>query len=197
MRLACAVTTYESSSGPIIFRDGKLKENMKIMKKLFIIICLLANIVVLGACGDVEGAGESQPRVPRVEVESENYYVQIVQENINGVAFVYRWLDMETASKYVITLAWEKDAETTKTLDIEDKSILTYNGVRELLFTNRQIMEYMRTFGLDEKEAQLSITLEAFQADGTPITSEAAKASKTSEIDIILGPGVELNPDLE
>ena len=34
MRLACAVTTYESSSGPIIFRDGKLKENMKIMKKL-------------------------------------------------------------------------------------------------------------------------------------------------------------------
>ena len=33
MRLACAVTTYESSSGPIIFRDGKLKENMKIMKK--------------------------------------------------------------------------------------------------------------------------------------------------------------------
>lgn len=24
------------------------------MKKLFIIICLLANIVVLGACGDVE-----------------------------------------------------------------------------------------------------------------------------------------------
>ena len=165
------------------------------MKKLFIIICLLANIVVLGACGDVEGAGESQPRVPRVE--SENYYVQIVQENINGVAFVYRWLDMETASKYVITLAWEKDAETTKTLDIEDKSILTYNGVRELLFTNRQIMEYMRTFGLDEKEAQLSITLEAFQADGTPITSEAAKASKTSEIDIILGPGVELNPDLE
>ena len=166
---------------------------MKIMKKLFIIICLLANIVVLGACGDVEGAGEPQPRVPRVEVESENYYVQIVQENINGVAFVYRWLDMETASKYVITLAWEKDAETT----IEDKSILTYNGVRELLFTNRQIMEYMRTFGLDEKEAQLSITLEAFQADGTPITSEAAKASKTSEIDIILGPGVELNPDLE
>ena len=81
---------------------------------------------------------------------------------------------METASKYVITLAWEKDAETTKTLDIEDKSILTYNGVRELLFTNRQIMEYMRTFGLDEKEAQLSFTLEAFQADGTPITSEAA-----------------------
>ncbi len=164
------------------------------MKKLFIIICLLANIVVLGACGDVESAGEPQPRVPRVEVESENYYVQIVQENIDGVAFVYRWLDMDTASKYVITLEYEG---TTETLEIEDKSILTYNGVRELLFTNRQIMEYMRTFGLDGKEAQLSITLEAFQADGTPITSETAKASKTSKINIILGPGVELNPDLE
>nr|WP_229087753.1 hypothetical protein [Bacteroides congonensis] len=164
------------------------------MKKLFIIICLLANIVVLGACGDVESAGEPQPRVPRVEVESENYYVQIVQENIDGVAFVYRWLDMDTASKYVITLEYEG---TTETLEIEDKSILTYDGVRELLFTNRQIMEYMRTFGLDGKEAQLSITLEAFQADGTPITSETAKASKTSKINIILGPGVELNPDLE
>ena len=164
------------------------------MKKLFIIICLLANIVVLGACGDVESAGDPQPRVPRVEVESENYYVQIVQENIDGVAFVYRWLDMETASKYVITLANEGTAEM---LEIEDKSILTYDGVRELLFTNRQIMEYMRAFGVDGKEAQLSITLEAFQADGAPITSEAAKASKTSKIDIILGPGVELNPDLE
>lgn len=164
------------------------------MKKLFIIIYLLANIVVLGACGDVESAGEPQPRVPRVEVESENYYVQIVQENIDGVAFVYRWLDMDTASKYVITLKYEGTAET---LEIEDKSILTYDGVRELLFTNRQIMEYMRAFGLDGKEAQLSITLEAFQADGAPITSEAAKASKTSKIDIILGPGVELNPDLE
>ncbi|WP_455613286.1 hypothetical protein [Bacteroides congonensis] len=167
---------------------------MEIMKKLFIIICLLANIVVLGACGDVESAGEPQPRVPRVEVESENYYVQIVQENIDGVAFVYRWLDMDTASKYVITLEYEG---TTETLEIEDKSILTYDGVRELLFTNRQIMEYMRTFGLDGKEAQLSITLEAFQADGTPITSETAKASKISKINIILGPGVELNPDLE
>lgn len=155
---------------------------------------MLANIVVLGACGDVESAGDPQPRVPRVEVESENYYVQIVQENIDGVAFVYRWLDMETASKYVITLANEGTAEM---LEIEDKSILTYDGVRELLFTNRQIMEYMRAFGLDGKEAQLSITLEAFQADGAPITSEAAKASKTSKIDIILGPGVELNPDLE
>lgn len=164
------------------------------MKKLFIIIYLLANIVMLGACGDVESAGEPQPRVPRVEVESENYYVQIVQENIDGVAFVYRWLDMDTALKYVITLNYEGTAET---LEIEDKSILTYDGVRELLFTNRQIMEYMRAFGLDGKEAQLSITLEAFQADGAPITSEAAKASKTSKIDIILGPGVELNPDLE
>ena len=104
---------------------------------------------------------------------------------------------MDTASKYVITLGLEVDGETTETIGVEDKSILTYDGVRELLFTNRQIMEYMRTFGLDGKEAQLSITLEAFQADGTPITSEAAKASKTSKTDIILGPDVELNPDLE
>lgn len=165
------------------------------MKKLFILLYLLANIFVLGACGDVESAGDPQPRVPRVEVESETYYVQIVQENINGVAFVYRWLDMETASKYVMTLGLLVDGETVETMGIEDKSILTYNGVRELLFTNRQIMEYMNAFEVDGKEAQLSITLEAFQADGMPITSDADKVSQTSMIRVILGPGVELNPD--
>lgn len=167
------------------------------MKKQFIIIYLLANIFVLGACSDVKSAGEPQPRVPRVEVESGTYYVQIVQENIDGVAFVYRWLDMETASKYVITLGLQVDDETFETIKVEDQSILTYDGVRELLFTNRQIMEYMKAFGLDGKEAQLSITLEAFQADGMPITSDVSKASKTSEINIILGPGIEVNPEPE
>ena len=59
------------------------------MKKLFIILYLLTNIFVLGACGDVESEGDPQPRVPRVEVESDDYYVQITQENMDGVAFVY------------------------------------------------------------------------------------------------------------
>lgn len=49
------------------------------MKKLFIILYLLTNIFVLGACGDVESEGDPQ-RVPRVEVESDDYYVQITQE---------------------------------------------------------------------------------------------------------------------
>ena len=47
------------------------------MKKLFIILYLLTNIFLLGACGDVESEGDPQPRVPRVEVESDDYYVQI------------------------------------------------------------------------------------------------------------------------
>ena len=102
---------------------------------------------------------------------------------------------METASKYVITLGLQVDDETFETIKVEDQSILTYDGVRELLFTNRQIMEYMKAFGLDGNEAQLSITLEAFQADGMPITSDVSKASKTSEINIILGPGIEVNPE--
>ena len=123
------------------------------MKKLFIILYLLTNIFVLGACGDVESEGDPQPRVPRVEVESDDYYVQITQEN----------MDIETASKYVMTLGLQVDGETTETMGVEDKSILTYNGVREQLFTNQQIMEYMKAFGVDEKEAQFSITLEAFQ----------------------------------
>ena len=78
------------------------------MKKLFIILYLLTNIFVLGACGDVESEGDPQPRVPRVEVESDDYYVQITQENMDGVAFVYRWLDIETASKYVMTLGLQQ-----------------------------------------------------------------------------------------
>lgn len=167
------------------------------MKKLFIVLYLLANIFVLGACGDVESEGNPQPRVPRVEVESEDYYVQITQENLDGVAFVYRWLDMEIASKYVMTLGLQVDEETAETMSVEDKSILTYNGVREQLFTNHQIMEYMKDFGVDGKEAQFSITLEAFQSDGMPITSETDKESKTSVIHIILGPGVELNSSME
>ena len=163
------------------------------MKKLFIILYLLTNIFVLGACGDVESEGDPQPRVPRVEVESDDYYVQITQENMDGVAFVYRWLDIETASKYVMTLGLQVD----ETMGVEDKSILTYNGVREQLFTNQQIMEYMKAFGVDEKEAQFSITLKAFQSDGMPITSETDKESKTSIIHIVLGPGVELNSSME
>lgn len=58
-------------------------------------------------------------------------------------------------------------------------------------------MEYMKAFGVDEKEAQFSITLEAFQSDGMPITSETDKESKTSIIHIVLGPGVELNSSME
>ena len=157
------------------------------MKKLFIILYLLTNIFVLGACGDVESEGDPQPRVPRVEVESDDYYVQITQENMDGVAFVYRWLDIETASKYVMTLGLQVDGEITETMGVEDKSILTYNGVREQLFTNQQIMEYMKAFGVDEKEAQFSITLEAFQSDGMPITSEMDKESKTSIIAVANG----------
>jgi len=55
----------------------------------------------------------------------------------------------------------------------------------------------MKAFGVDEKEAQFSITLEAFQSDGMPITSEMDKESKTSIIHIVLGPGVELNSSME
>lgn len=167
------------------------------MKRLFIVLYLLADIIVLGACGDVESEGVPQSRVPRVEVEFDDYYVQITRENADGVAFVYRWLDMETASKYVMTLGLQVDGETTETMGVEDKSILTYNGVREQLFTNQQIMEYMKAFGVDGREAQFSITLEAFQSDGMPITSETGKESKTSIIHIILGPDIELNSRME
>ena len=103
------------------------------MKKLFIILYLLTNIFVLGACGDVESEGDPQPRVPRVEVESDDYYVQITQENMDGVAFVYRWLDIETASKYVMTLGLQVDGEIT-------------SNVAKLLSDMKHITEYANSF---------------------------------------------------
>lgn len=167
------------------------------MKKLFIILYLLTNIFVLGACGDVESEGDPQPRVPRVEVESDDYYVQITQENMDGVAFVYRWLDIETASKYVMTLGLQVDGEITETMGVEDKSILTYNGVREQLFTNQQIMEYMKAFGVDEKRSSVSHYIGSVSVGWYANTSEMDKESKTSIIHIVLGPGVELNSSME
>lgn len=161
------------------------------MKNLFVICCLLANLFVLGACGDVESVGDPQPRKPRVEVESDKYYVQITQENLEGTAFVYRWLNMEDASQYTITLNAEGKEET---ISVPDQSILTYNGVREQQFTNRDIMDYLNTFGLLASDAELSfaITLEAFNVDGASITSEVAKASKTSTIHVVISSDVNL-----
>lgn len=168
------------------------------MKKLFAILYFFTNILLLGACGDVESEGNPEPRQPRVEVESENYYVQITQENVEGVAFVYRWLDMEDASKYVITLSVEDeegamDGDET-TINVPDKSILTHNGVREQQFTNRVIMDYLNTFGLLESgsETSFSITLEALNEDGAAITSDVAKASKTSTVHVLINSDVNL-----
>lgn len=33
MKLGCAVTTYKTDNGPIVFKDGNIKENFKIMRK--------------------------------------------------------------------------------------------------------------------------------------------------------------------
>ncbi|GAE83854.1 hypothetical protein [Bacteroides reticulotermitis] len=162
------------------------------MKKQVIICCLLASLFVLGACSDVEGVGDPQPRLPRVEVESAEYYIQITQENLGGVAFVYRWLNLENASKYVITLGAEEQEDT---IDVVNKSTLTYNGVREQQFTNQDILGYLHAFGLlatDSREALMTITLEALNADGAPINAEAAKASKTSNIHVVIAPDVDL-----
>lgn len=158
--------------------------------KYICLLTLFATTILLVAC-DVESMGEPQLRQPRVEVEAEKYYVQITQENMEGIALVYRWLDMPTAAKYVITLNAEGKEEV---IGIPNRSILTDNGVRELQFTNKDIMDYLNTFGLllPGSESTLTITLEAFNTDGAPITSETSKASKTSAIHIILAPDIDL-----
>lgn len=69
---------------------------------------------------------------------------------MDGVAFVYRWLDIETASKYVMTLGLQVDGEITETMGVEDKAYLliteyansfyqsTDNGIYESFWSGRK-----------------------------------------------------------
>ena len=160
---------------------------MKTIKKLLILV-LLANLFVLGACSDVEGAGE--PKAPLLKVESEDYYVQITQENKDGLAFVYRWINQESAQN-ILTVTMEDSEEV---ITIPDKSILTYNNVRELSFSNKELMDYLDTFGVlsSGTKATLILKLDVRNQDGTPISADEEKTSKTSLIHLILASDVEI-----
>lgn len=162
---------------------------MKKMKTtIFNLMALAAMLLTWTACGDVEAEGIPQPRDPEVTVEAADYYVQITTENVDDYAFIYRWLDLDGVTWH-ISVATDDGANT---IDVPDSSILTYNGVREMQITNRDILDYLATFGLPQSDAQvtLHITLSGTYADGTPIGEVEADASATSTIHITLGPGV-------
>lgn len=168
------------------------------MKKVKKLLYIFVSLFVLSACGDVESLGEPQARVPRIEVEETDYYVQITNENLDGVAFVYRWLDMEVADKYLISLSREDESseEGAIAIDIADNSILTYNGVRELQFTNKELLQYLVDLGVQPMaglEQDLDITLSAVDAQGVSITSNESKASKTSTIHILIDEHINLS----
>lgn len=168
------------------------------MKKVKRLLYIFVALFVLAACGDVESMGEPQARVPRIEVEETDYYVQITDENLDGVAFVYRWLDMEVADEYLITLSREGESpdEGTVVIDIADKSILTYNGVRELLFTNKELLQYLADLGVQPVaglKKNLDITLSAVDAQGLSIISDASKASMTSTVHILIDEHINLS----
>ncbi len=161
------------------------------MKKMNRLLYIFAVLITLAACGDVEGMGETQTRVPRIEVESSDYYVQITNENLNGVAFVYRWLNMEVADKYFISLSRTgvMTDEGPTEIDIADKSILTYNGVREQLFTNQDILQYLIDLGIQPTpglKTDFAISLSAVDAKGASITSDEAKVSQTSTVHVLI-----------
>jgi len=70
--------------------------------KLIMKIALLFGFMILGACSDVEE--ESIPQPAKFKVESSEYYVQITNENIDGIAFVYRWINLDDA-QYVLSIS--------------------------------------------------------------------------------------------
>lgn len=161
--------------------------DMRTIEKLLILV-MFASTFVLGACSDVEGEGK--PKAPQLKVESEDYYVQITRENIGGLAFVYRWINQEDARNVITIIADEAEEPVV----MADKSILTYNNVRELPISNKELMDCLDTFGLltPGSEATLTITLDVVNADGTPISSDAEKASKASTIHLILASDIEI-----
>lgn len=160
---------------------------MRTIEKLLILV-MFAGTFVLGACSDVEGEGKA--KAPQLKVESEDYYVQITRENIDGLAFVYRWINQEDARNIISIIADGVEEPVV----IADKSILTYNNVRELSISNKELMNYLDTFGLlvPGSEATLTMTLEVVHADGTPISSDVEKTSKVSTIHLILASDIEV-----
>lgn len=164
----------------------------------YIMAILLCGLMVLGACSDVEEVGIPLPA--KFKVESDEYYVQITNENIDGVAFVYRWINIEGA-KYLFTMfeSKEVDDETEqKTVQIDDTSILTNNNVRELQVTNRQLTEYVRSLGIslnEEEETVVNLIMEfsAVNAAGEVIKQEETEAAATATIRVVLSRDLNFN----
>lgn len=155
------------------------------MKKLFL-LCLLA--ALWGACNDVENEGIPEPL--QLRIESTDYYVQITQENREELAFVFRWTNVD-AEKYTISITSEG---VEQIINIPDRSILTYNEVRELSFSNQEMIDYLNTFGLLNPGTAplMTLTLNAFSADGTPLNSDPEKNSKTATIHVVLAANINL-----
>lgn len=162
---------------------------------------LFFGLIMLGACSDVEEEGTPLSVPAKFKVESNEYYVQITNENIDGVAFVYRWINMDGAS-YVLSMTNAASAGTdeteTKSVQIADTSILTYNNVRELEFTNRQILEYAQTLGIlpqqgNETVANLILTFSAVNAAGEVIVQDDVEATSTATINVVLSRDLSLD----
>lgn len=164
----------------------------------YIMAILLCGLMILGSCSDVEEVGIPLPA--KFKVESDEYYVQVTNENIDGVAFVYRWINLEGA-KYLFTMSESKDVDDDtelQSVQVEDTSVLTYNNVRELQFTNRQIAEYVQSLGIllnegEETVVNLILNFSAVDAAGEIIKQEETEAVATAAIRVVFSRDLNLN----
>lgn len=161
------------------------------MNMKYIMAILLCVFMILGSCSDVEEVGIPLPA--KFQVESDEYYVQITNENIDGVAFVYRWINLDGA-KYLLNISESKDVDddtALKSVQVEDTSILTNNNVIELQFTNRQIFEYIQSLGIllnegEETVVNLVLNFSAVDAAGEIIKQEETEAVANATIRVVL-----------
>lgn len=172
----------------------------KIQTTLFKLMAFAALLLTWTACGDVEHEGTPQPRNPEITVEAEEYYVQIATENVDGYAFIYRWLDLDGVTWHItVSNVSPDEADPDNTgavsegIEITDQSILTYNGVRELQINNRDILNYLQELGLFQADSKstLYLYLAGTNADGTSVLTADGLPSYCSTIHVTVGPGVE------
>lgn len=167
--------------------------------KLIMKIALLFGFMILGACSDVEE--ESIPQPAKFKVESSEYYVQITNENIDGIAFVYRWINLDDA-QYVLSISEDNQDDSEdiekKSVSVADTGILTFNNVRELQFTNRQILECVKALNIvplegEESVVDLVLTFSAVNAAGEVLIQDETEAIATATIHVVLSRDLNLN----
>lgn len=147
--------------------------------------CLIIIVIFVGliSCNDIVEVGAPMSRNPELKVEYNDYYAQIDINNIDETAFIYRWLNISDGIEWLISVSNDGD----NYIEIKNRSILTYNGVREQAFTNNQLLEIIDELAVERKgEVILYITLQGKDANGIYVTAQNGDSEIISRVHIFM-----------